>query len=69
MEDPRYRFTANERDEPRFKSMLDAEVIGNEDPRCNGLRMRLAFVSEAFESKTTTIKLEDPRCQNLHINW
>jgi len=56
-------------DEPRCKGSLDAEVVEIEDPRCNGLRIRLAFVSEVFESRNTAMKMEDPRFRNLHINW
>lgn len=69
MEDPRCRSAAVEVDEPRCKNMLVAATIGIEDPRSNGLLNRAAFVSEVFVSRGTTMKMEDPRCQSLHINW
>ena len=69
MEDPRCKIVAIEMDELRCRSPLNGVVIEMEDLRCEGLSNRMVLEIEDPRLGGTAIQMEDPRCNNLHLNW
>ena len=69
MEEHRCKIAAAGMEDPRCQSLLDGLVVEMEDQRCKSLRTRLTIEIEDRRSNSVAIRMEDPRCSNLHNRW
>jgi hypothetical protein len=69
MESSRCRMVAIEINDPRCSSLLAGVTIEAEDSRCRSLVEGLVLEVDDARCRHVAIRLEDPRCRNLHMMW
>ena len=69
MESFRYKMTAIEMEDPRCSGLLVGVAIAMEDSRCTSLVEGRALEVDDTRCRHVPVRMEDPRCQNLHRNW
>lgn len=55
--------------DPRGRGLLNAVAIEAEDSRCRNLVEGLVLEVDDARCMQTSMKMEDPRCRSLHMNW
>jgi hypothetical protein len=69
MEHARCKMVAIEIEDPRGAGQFTAVTIEAEDSRCRSLVESLVLEVEDSRHRRVAIKMEDPRCQCLHMKW
>ena len=69
MDSFRCKMAAIEMEDPRCSSLLEGVAIEMEDRRCTGLVEGLVLEVDDARCRHVPVRMEDPRCQNLHTNW
>ena len=58
-----------EMEDPRCRSPLNVVVIEIEDLHCKSLLSRVVLEIEDRRCNRVAIRMEDPRCESLLMNW
>lgn len=69
MEFSRCKMAAIKMDDPRGGGLCSEVTIEVEDSRCRNLLEGQMLETDGPSGRNVAIKMEDPRCQSLHINW
>ena len=69
MEFSRCKIVAIGIDDPRCAGLHSAVTIEVDDSRCRSLAEGLTLEVDDPRGRNVAIKMEDPRCQSLYMNW
>jgi hypothetical protein len=70
MEEHRCKIAAVGVEDSRCQSLVDGAVVEMEDQRCQSLNFFRAVVDiEDQRCNFVEMRMEDPRCSNLHARW
>jgi hypothetical protein len=69
MEFSRCKMVAIKIDDPRGTELHSSVTIEVEDSRCRNLLEGQMLETDGPGGRNVAVRTEDPRCQNLYLNW